>query len=90
MPRAKKPWGPSSHKVREDVPLKLTKAEGVIIRLLALDLSEPQIAKRQKLGSRTINQHVRRMMKRNGVETRLGLVRAYEAGGVTLIDGRKR
>ena len=89
MAKTKKPWGPSSQKVREDRPLRVTEAEGRIVRLLALDLSEPQIAKRQSLGSRTINQHVRRMMKRNGIPTRLALVRAYEASGVELTDGRR-
>lgn len=71
-------------------PLQLTPREFEIVKLLAIERTEPEIAAFLGRGSRTINQHVRRMMKRNGVETRLGLVRAWERGGVKLIDGRKK
>ena len=70
-------------------PLRLTVREEEILRLLSIEKTEPEIARFLGRGPRTINQHVRRMMKRNGIETRLGLIRRYEAVGIELIDGRK-
>ncbi len=71
-------------------PLRLTATEVNILSLLAQEMSEPEIASRLQVNARTVNQHVRRALSRHGIQTRLGLVRAWEAGGHTIIDGRKR
>lgn len=70
-------------------PIDLTQAEEVIVRLLTLEFTEPQIAKQTKRGKRTVNQHVRRAMERNRIKTRLGLIRAYDERGHQIVDGRQ-
>ena len=71
-------------------PLRLTVKEQQIVELLFQDNAEPAIAARLGIGHRTVNQHVRRVLSRHDLPTRLALVRAYGDRGYTITDGRKR
>lgn len=67
------------------MPLRLAQAEEVVVRMLAQDFSEPEIARLIDRSRHTVNQAVRRAMQRNGLKTRVALVRAYEERGFEVL-----
>ena len=58
----------------EPIPLSLTKREADIVRLVAADLCNKQIADRLQISEWTVGTHMRRIFAKLGVRSRAAMV----------------
>lgn len=69
----------------EPVPLSLTSREADIVRLVAADLCNKQIADRLQISEWTVGTHMRRIFAKLGVRSRAAMV--FRA--MSLMEGRQ-